>query len=60
MTIKLQGQPVLSDYDIFAEVGNDVVQVKTFSGISARGSVKLEFQTSEGTSTLAGIELVAE
>ena len=60
MTIKLQGQPVLSDYDIFAEVGKDVVQVKTFSGISARGSVKLEFQTSEGTSTLAGIELVAE
>ena len=60
MNVKIQGNTVLSDYDIFAEVGKDTVQVKTIPGVSADDRLTVEIESVHGRTSISGIELIAE
>ncbi|MEM7233558.1 MAG: PQQ-binding-like beta-propeller repeat protein, partial [Planctomycetota bacterium] len=60
MNVKINGNTVLSNFDVVTEVGRSVVIVKKFSGISARDRLLVELEATKGRTCLSGIELIAE
>jgi hypothetical protein len=57
----MQGRQVLDNFDIRAEAGRpDKEIVKTFSGIPAGDSMKIELEPLRGNTILSGIELIEE
>ncbi|MEE3369314.1 MAG: PQQ-binding-like beta-propeller repeat protein [Planctomycetota bacterium] len=59
MNITVQGKRAIANYDIFAEVGKNVAQVKTVSGVTARGHIRIELEPVVGRTLLSGVELIA-
>ena len=60
LSVRLNGKLVLSNYDLFAEVGRSVIDVKSFSGITARDRLRIELEAMKGETCLSGVELIAE
>jgi hypothetical protein len=60
MNITVQGKRAFANYDIFAEVGKNVAQMKTVSGVIARGHIRIELEPVAGRTLLSGIELIAK
>ena len=59
--VKVQGKTVLDNFDIVKEAGRtDKEIVKTFSGIVAGETLKLELVPVNGNTILSGIELIEE
>ncbi|MCY2989876.1 MAG: PQQ-binding-like beta-propeller repeat protein [Planctomycetota bacterium] len=59
-SVTLQGQPLLRDLDIFAEVGGPRnVLVKQFQDVTCSETLELTFTARAGTPLLCGLELVA-
>jgi hypothetical protein len=59
--VVMQGRQVLDNFDIRAEAGRpDKEIVKTFSGIPAGDSMKIELEPLRGNTILSGIELIEE
>jgi hypothetical protein len=59
--VKVQGNSVLQNFDIVSEAGKpDTEVVKTFQGIRAGNSLKIEMIPIKGNTILSGIELIAE
>ena len=59
--VKIQGSSVLENFDIMAQTGkNDKEIIKTFSGISAGKTLKIEMIPEKGNTILSGIELIEE
>jgi len=59
--VKVQGKTVLDNFDIVKEAGRtDKEIVKTFSGIVAGETLKLELVPVKGNTILSGIELIEE
>ncbi|MDG2223408.1 MAG: malectin domain-containing carbohydrate-binding protein, partial [Rubripirellula sp.] len=57
--VALQGQPVLTDFDIFvAAEGKMKCLVKEFTGVQIDGDCTLSFTSHEGQSLLSGVEFV--
>ncbi len=58
--VSLQGEPVLSNFDIFVEAqGKMKCLVKEITGVQLDGDCTLTFTTHQGQSLLSGIELVS-
>ena len=58
--VALQGEPVLSNFDIFVEAqGKMKCLVKEITGVQLDGDCTLTFTTHQGQSLLSGIELVS-
>ena len=58
--LALQGQPVLTDFDIFVEAkGKMNCLVKEFADVKIDGECTISFTAHEGKSLLSGIELVS-
>ena len=57
--IKLQGHPVVSDFDVVDEAGG-VMQgtIKEFTGIEIEDYFTLELSASDGKTIISGIELI--
>ena len=59
--VKIQGKTVLDNFDIVKEAGRtDKEIVKTFSGVTAGETLKLELIPVNGNTILSGIELIEE
>jgi len=59
--IIIQGRKVLENFDIIGESGNeDKELVKSFSGILAGKTLKIEMDPKKGNTILSGIEIVQE
>jgi len=59
--ISIQGRKVLENFDIISETGKeDKELIKSFSGIKAGKSLKIEMEAKQGNTILSGIELVKE
>ena len=58
--VRINGQPVLTDFDIFAEAGADRAVVREFSAAAdANGRIAIQFVTVVDNAKLSGIELSA-
>ncbi len=59
--VNIQGRKVLENFDIVGETGKtDKELVKSFSGIKAGRSLRIEMNPKQGNTILSGIELVQE
>jgi hypothetical protein len=59
--VKLQDQTVLENFDIVGEAGkNDKEIIRTFTGIKAGNSLRLDLLPVKGNTILSGIELIEE
>lgn len=59
--VKLQNKPVLENFDIVAETGKcDKEIVKSFSGIIAGQTLKIDMTPVKGNTILSGVELIQE
>ncbi len=59
--VSIQGQKVLENFDIVTEAGgNDKELVKTFSGITAGTTLRIDMIPQKGNTFISGIELVEE
>jgi len=59
--VAIQGRKVLENFDIIGETGKeDKELVKSFSGIKAGETLKIEMNPKQGNTILSGIELVEE
>lgn len=59
--VTIQGRKVLENLDIISETGEENKElVKSFSGILAGETLKIEMSPKQGNTILSGIELVQE
>lgn len=59
--IKIQGEKVMENFDILSEAGQKNKEVvKSFSGIQASNTMKIELEPLKGYTILSGIELTLE
>jgi hypothetical protein len=59
--VKIQGNRVLENFDIISQTGKPNKEiVKTFSGIQAGNTLKIEMDPVKGNTILSGIELIEE
>ena len=59
--VNIQGRNVLENFDIVGETGKkDKELVKSFSGIRAGRTLRIEMNPKQGNTILSGIELVQE
>ncbi|MBE3069874.1 MAG: PQQ-binding-like beta-propeller repeat protein, partial [Planctomycetes bacterium] len=60
-SVSLQGEEVLTDFDVVAEAGGARrAVVREFKGVEVSGDLKLEFRATAGKTLLCGLEVVAE
>ena len=60
-SVSIEGQTVLSGYDIYEDVGSNYAAIKTFSGIAVSdGALTIGFTTSADNAKLSSLEVVAE
>lgn len=56
--VLIEGGPLLSNYDIFAEVGHDVATTKTFYGINVQdGQLNIDFVTVIDNAVISAIQV---
>lgn len=59
--LKLQGQQVLENFDIIREAGQPDREIrKSFSGVKAGNSLKIDLDPVSGNTLLAGVEVILE
>jgi hypothetical protein len=59
--VAIQGRKVLENFDIVKEAGGkDTEVIKTFTGITAGSTLKIEMRPQKGNTFLSGIELIQE
>lgn len=59
--VEIQGSTVLNDFDIIGEAGQpDKEVIKTFSGIKAGKTLKINMTPVKGNTIISGIELIRE
>lgn len=57
--VKIQGQLVLTNFDVVAEAGGpNLAVVKSFSGISAKAALTVELVPVAGATMISGLELI--
>ena len=61
-SVRIQDVPVLEKFDIMKEAGGrrDTEVIKSFSGIKAGESIKIELIPLKGNTILCGVELIEE
>lgn len=61
-SVRIQDAPVLENFDIVKEAGGkrDTEVIRSFSGIKAGESIRIELIPSKGNTILSGIELIEE
>jgi len=59
--LKLQGLQVLENFDIIREAGQPDREIrKSFSGVKAGNSLKIDLDPVSGNTLLAGVEVILE
>lgn len=56
--VAIEGQRVLNDYDIHAEVGHDVGTMKSFTVTPSDGTLEIDFTTKADNAKISAIEII--